>query len=244
MPEDLNPQETEIRDRAIAFAKKNGKRVAKDFTDIDVYKPDPNPVSVFMAGSPGAGKTEASKALIAQVEDPECPTVRIDPDELRELFDEYAGENSWLFQLAVSILVDKIHDLVLKNRQNFLLDGTLTKLDKARENIERSLKKGRFVQILYVYQEPRLAWEFVSAREKIEGRNIKPADFVDQYFAARQVVNTLKGEFGKEIQVDLILKNSDNSTKVYKANIDKIDNHVPEKYTVEQVGKIVEKAVI
>jgi hypothetical protein len=56
--------------------------------------------------------------------------------------------------------------------------------------------------------------------------------------------NTLKGEFGKEIQVDLILKNRDNSTKVYKANIDKIDNHVPEKYTIEQVGKIVEMAVI
>jgi hypothetical protein len=48
----------------------------------------------------------------------------------------------------------------------------------------------------------------------------------------------------KEIQVDLILKNRDNSTKVYKANIDKIDNHVPEKYTIEQVGKIVEMAVI
>ena len=46
------------------------------------------------------------------------------------------------------------------------------------------------------------------------------------------------------MQVDLILKNSDSSTKVYKANIDKIDNHVPEKYTVERVGKIVEKAVI
>jgi hypothetical protein len=59
-----------------------------------------------------------------------------------------------------------------------------------------------------------LGWEFVSAREKIEGRNIRPEDFVEQYFAARQVVNTLKLEFVKQIQVDLILKNRDNSTKV------------------------------
>jgi predicted ABC-type ATPase len=242
VPDDLTPEETEIRDAAIAYARKQGKKIAKGLTDPAVYKPDPNPVSVFMAGSPGAGKTEASKALLEQVEDPEYPTVRIDPDELRGLFPEYAGDNSWLFQPAISILVDKVHDLVLKNRQNFLLDGTLAKLDKARDNIARSLKKGRFVQILYVYQEPALAWEFVCAREELEGRNIRPADFVDQYFAARQVVNTLKAEFAKKIQIDLILKNRDNSTKVYKDNIDKIDNHVPEKYTREQVGEIVEKA--
>jgi hypothetical protein len=42
----------------------------------------------------------------------------------------------------------------------------------------------------------------------------------------------------------LILKNRDNSTKVYKDNIDKIDNHVPEKYTREQVREIVKKAAI
>lgn len=241
MPENLSPEQIEIRDRAIAFARKTGKTIAKEVTSIDVYIPDPNPVSVFMAGSPGAGKTEASKSLIGQVEDPKFPTVRIDPDELRDRFDEYTGENSWLFQPAISILVDKIHDLVLKNGQNFLLDGTLAKLDKARDNIARSLKKHRFVQILYVYQEPTLAWEFVSAREKIEGRNIRSDDFVEQYFAARQVVNSLKVEFAKQIQVDLILKNRDNSTKVYKDNIGKIDNHIPEKYTVERVREEIER---
>jgi hypothetical protein len=78
-----------------------------------------------------------------------------------------------------------------------------------------------------VYQEQALAW--VCAREELEGRNIRPADFVDQYFAARQVVSTLKEEFAKEIQIDLILKNRENSTQVYKDNMDKIDNHVPER---------------
>lgn len=122
------------------------------------------------------------------------------------------------------------------------LDGTRAKLDKARGNITGSMKKDRFVQILYVYQEPALAWEFVCAREELEGRNIRPADFVDQYFAAQQVVNTLKEEFAKKIQIDLILKNRDNSTKVCKDHIDKIDNHVPEKYTREQVREIFKKA--
>ena len=130
--------------------------------------------------------------------------------------------------------------MVLKNGQNFLLDGTFWRLDKARQNVARSLKKRRHVQVLYVYQEPALAWEFVCAREKAEGRRILPRHFVEQYFAARQVVNQLKEEFGKDIHVDLILKNRDNSNKVYKDNIDKIDHHVPEKYSEAQVRELIE----
>ncbi len=53
-------------------------------------------------------------------------------------------------------------------------------------------KRGRTVQILYVYQEPILAWNFVQRREAVEGRGILPEHFIKQYFAARDVVNTLK----------------------------------------------------
>ncbi|RLQ23544.1 hypothetical protein DWB85_03055 [Seongchinamella sediminis] len=49
---------------------------------------------------------------------------------------------------------------------------------------------------------------------------------------ARDSVNSLKRIFGKEVKVDLLLQNNDNSRKLYKANIDQIGNHVPEKYTV------------
>lgn len=40
------------------------------------------------------------------------------------------------------------------------------------------------------------------------------------------------------MHVDLILKDRDNSNKVYKDNIDKIDHHVPEKYTEEEVREL------
>ena len=193
-----------------------------------------------MAGSPGAGKTEASKALLEQT-DPNGTTIRIDPDELRSVFPGYTGDNSYVFQSAVGILVDKIHDAVLKNSQNFLLDGTMANLDKAVQNIGRSLKKGRYVQILYVYQEPALAWEFVVGREKLEGRRIRPEDFVSQYFAARRVVNHVKRQFGKQITVDLLLKNRDNSPKIYKANIDQIDNHVPERFSEDSVLRVIKE---
>jgi hypothetical protein len=157
--------------------------------------------------------------------------LRIDPDELREEFPGYTGENAWLFQRAVIPVVERIHDLALRQKQSFLLDGTLSSYRVAERNTERSLEKGRTVQILYVYQEPQQAWKFVQAREAAEGRRIQPEDFVRQYFAARGVVNRLKVKFGKAIQVDLLMKNNDGSQQFYRAGVDQIDNHIPEKYT-------------
>ncbi|MFE8069879.1 zeta toxin family protein [Marinobacteraceae bacterium S3BR75-40.1] len=226
----LTEEEQAIYDRAVAFARANKRDIAKRLTDKTIYLPEEEPVSVFMAGSPGAGKTEASLELLDELAG-EVQVLRIDPDELRHEFDNYGGGNSYLFQGGVSILVEKIHDLALKNRQSFLLDGTLANYDKARDNVRRSLRKNRLVQILYVYQEPLLAWDFVQAREATEGRRILVEDFIDQYFSARDTVNRLKALFGKELQIDLLLKDIDNSHRAYKANIDRIDNHVREKYT-------------
>ncbi len=225
----MTPAEQRIHNEAIDFARANKKAIAKRLTDKAIHPPEDEPVSVFMAGSPGAGKTEASLELLNFFSD--SPPLRIDPDELRAEFPGYTGGNAWLFQAAVSILVEKIIDLAFDNRQSFLLDGTLANLDKARDNIRRSLKKGRYVQILYVYQDPLLAWQFVQAREEAEGRRILPEHFVDQYFAARDVVNALKLEFGKEVHVDLLLKHIDNSSRLYKAGVDKIDYHIPENYS-------------
>ncbi len=235
------PSEDEIKQKAIAFAKANKKIIGGRLTDKDTFLPEKDPVSVFMAGSPGAGKTEASKSLIDRLSQGHPKVLRIDPDELRYEFEDYTGDNSWLFQGAVSILVEKIHDLALKQKQSFLLDGTLSHYEVAEKNIDRSLKKGRLVQILYVYQEPHLAWEFVKARESEEGRRIEPEHFIAQYFAARGVVNRLKTKYGANISVDLLLKNNDNSHRAYKANIDQIDNHVPEKYTHADIEAMISR---
>jgi len=234
----LTPEEQIIEDAALAFARENKKAIARKYTDKSRFVPEDEPVSVFMAGSPGAGKTEASIELLTLIEENSTEILRIDPDELRYEFPEYTGDNSWLFQKGVSILVEKIHDLALSQKQSFLLDGTLSHYDKAKHNIERSLKRDRVVQILYVYQEPMLAWDFVKSREIVEGRRIEPEHFIEQYFAARKVVNRLKETFGSQIKIDLLMKNTDNSHKWYKAGVDQIDNHIPEKYTPADLEKI------
>jgi len=235
---ELTPEEQTIEDAALTFARENKKAIAKRLTDISHFVPEDEPVSVFMAGSPGAGKTEASIELLTLVEENNTEILRIDPDDLRHEFHDYNGDNSWLFQKGVSVLVEKIHDLALSQKQSFLLDGTLSHYDKAKQNIERSLKKDRVVQILYVYQEPMLAWDFVKSREVVEGRRIRPKHFIEQYFAARKVVNRLKETFGSQIKIDLLMKNTDNSHKWYKAGVDQIDNHIPEKYTPADLEKM------
>ncbi len=236
MPQWMSPIDEYTQNEAIEFARANKKSIARRITDKNVYPPESAPVSVFMAGSPGAGKTEASTALLGLFTNTRI--LRIDPDELRNEFKAYKGGNAWLFQGAVSILVEKILDMALDNHQSYLLDGTLANYDLAKKNIHRSLKRGRFVQILYVYQDPLLAWEFVQAREVVEGRRILPEHFVAQYFAARDVVNRLKLEFGKDINVDLLLKSNDNSNRQYKAGVDKIDYHIPERHTRESLAAL------
>jgi predicted ABC-type ATPase len=135
----MTPEEQRIREEAIEFANRNKKVIARELTNKYDFPPDAEPVSIFMAGSPGAGKTEASKALIREVGG--TPIVRIDPDDLRSRFEGYDGQNSWLFQPATVILVERIHDSVVKNGQSFILDGALFSLGKARSNVKRSLKR-------------------------------------------------------------------------------------------------------
>ncbi len=232
-------KEIAIEERAKEFARKNKKSIAKEITNPKIFLPDEFPVSVFMAGSPGAGKTESSRGLIEKLTKDNHSVLRIDPDELRVRFSEYNGTNSSLFIAATSIVADKIHDYALKNKQSFVFDGTLSNLDRSRGNLRRSLDKKRFIQIVYVYQEPIQAWNFVKAREIKDGRKVPRDAFIEQYFMARENVNLLKKEFGTNIKVDLVVKNIDGTDLSYRENIDVIDNYIPEKYTKDYLEKII-----
>lgn len=235
----MTEDEVRLEEAALAFAKAKKKDIAKRLTDPTLFPPDEHPVSVFMAGSPGAGKTESAIEIIEQLG---SPIIRIDVDELRQECPGYAGGNAWLFQKAASVLVDRIHDCVLDQGQSFVLDATFSNLDRARKNIERSLKRDRYVHINYVYQDPKLAWRFVQARETLEGRRVPPKQFVEQYFSARDVVNLIKKEFGGRIRVDLLLKNIDNSPRTFEANVDQIDSYIPEIYSREDLERLINQA--
>lgn len=240
----MTEEELAIEVRAIAFAKANRTRIAREHACVETYPGEDHPVSIFMAGSPGAGKTEVSKALIGGMEDRGAKALRIDPDDLRGYFPEYCGNNSRLFQRGVNTIVERLHDLVLAQRQSFLLDGTLSNPAVGKRNVERSLRHNRLVVIVYVYQEPRLAWEFVKARELTEGRSIPKAEFIRQLFAAKETVLELKKTFRLQIRVDVIVKNTDGTNKSEELNADaaKIDALVTIGYSHDQLDQILTEA--
>lgn len=227
----------EVKEAAEEWARRNKKAFAKKFTNLERHPGESSPVSVFMAGSPGAGKTEASKALARELGD---GFLRIDPDDFRAELPGYTGNNSWLFQGAVSILLGRVLDMAFDQKQSFLLDGTLSNYAQGENNVARSLNKRRKVLILYVYQEPAQAWEFVKAREALEGRNIPAERFVEQYFGAHDVVSQLKVKFGPQVTIDVILKDINGKNRRYLANVQDLKVAVAIPYTREQVNKIVD----
>lgn len=235
----------EIIAQAVTYARGHRQRIAQEWTNPERYPPEEQPVSIFMAGSPGAGKTEVSKEYVAAINelktegyDGLAGILRIDPDDLREELPGYTGNNSWLFQSAVSLLVERIHDLMLKQQQSFILDGTLASLDVAKKNISRSLRRVRDVQVFYVYQHPVFAWQFVCGREKVEGRNIPRESFIRQFLDVQDVVTQLKEEFGERVTLDMIIKDNDGANQRWETDISSIDGYLPERYTRNELAAL------
>ena len=219
----------EITAKAIAQAKTMKKKLARAM--VDHLPEEESAVSVFMAGSPGAGKTETAKSFIHQFSDAhDVSVVHIENDELRKEFKDYHGVNSPLFQTPATILVEAIHDRVLKRKVSFLLDSTLSSLDKAKQNIDRSLKKNRYVLIIFVYQDPEQAWCLVRAREKVEGRRVPAEVFVEQFLESQRVVSELKKQYLDKIDIIFIEKNLDGSREKPHFNVTDIDVILGKKY--------------
>ena len=234
----MTEDEKRIEQQAIKFAKKNRTAIANELTDRERFPPEDEPVAVFMAGSPGAGKTETSREFLQEVE--ATNVIRLDPDELRHYFEQYTGDNSFLFQRAVSFIVERTLDNAFKRKQSFLLDGTLSNYAIAEKNIIRAIDRGRDVLVLFVYQSPELAWKFVQSREKVEGRRINPEIFVEQFLDSQAVVRKLKQQFGGQIKIDLLLKDNEGGTRMYHANIQAVENHVKQKFTRETLTTLIQ----
>jgi glutaredoxin-related protein len=129
----MNEQEKALEQAALEFARANKKKIAREITDRKRYLSESNPVSVFMAGSPGAGKTEFSKRYLSLLqENSGYEILRIDPDDYRSRIPGYTGNNSWLVQSAATIITEKVFDLALEQKQSFLLDGTFADWGRLR----------------------------------------------------------------------------------------------------------------
>ncbi|MEK9196067.1 MAG: zeta toxin family protein, partial [Patescibacteria group bacterium] len=115
-------------------SKVNQDKVVRQF--FKDHKPHKNKLAFFMAGIPGAGKTEFAQNTINSIEQKLVP---IEHDKLVEYIPGYKPENYYNYRKAGSVLVSRILRECLNNSYGFIFDGTLSH-EQGYKNIELSLK--------------------------------------------------------------------------------------------------------
>ncbi|MDO8575865.1 MAG: zeta toxin family protein [bacterium] len=252
----LSDEEKLIQQEACQYIKEHEAELIEKF--ITSKKPLPlGFATIFMAGSPGAGKTEFSRRYIpllvdkgdtrlqehfkkrgADINDFEALLVIIDVDEIRGFLPQYrktdvtTGQkgNSHVVQKAAGKGLDILREHCLKNEISFLHDGTFGNFDTMRDLVRKSIAGGRQVHIFYIYLDPLSAWEFTKAREALEGRNIVKEKFIEQYIQSRKNVDAIKQEFGEKIRLNVILKNSKNEVEDIQLNVPSLDQFLKTQY--------------
>lgn len=232
----LTKQEQEISERALVYVRQSKKQIQQKFADNRIYTPSDHPITVFMAGVPGAGKTEVSKRLIDEFDN---KAVRIDADDIRDLFVTYGynGKNSYIFQRACAKGVDILFDYVQQKKLHAIVDGTF-QTKNSLENVRRALGRGRKVFIYYIYQDPFVAWKAVRGRESKEGRHIPKDAFIDAYFQSHDNANFVKKEYGQKVVLNLIIKNAEEGMEKQILNIGTIDGYIKKVYRREELEVI------
>lgn len=230
----MNDEDIKLSEEAYTWVKINDHVIIQDFVGVAEFVSDTQPVTLFMAGSPGVGKTEVSKRLIARFTQ---KPVRIDADEIRVKCPGYEGSRAHIYQKAATKGVHILYDYALKKNINVILDGTFA-YAKALDNIKRSLEYKRKVEIFFVYQDPLQAWDFTKKREAIEQRRVDKTVFIDAYFKSRENVNLAKEEFGKEIELNLMIKDFEKDLERLELNIQKIEPYIKKLYNREELEEL------
>ena len=227
-----------VSEKATEWVRANKKKIVDHFASDVVCPPSEEPFSIFMAGSPGAGKTESSVAIVEMLKKRGDGIVRIDPDEIRKLIPQYTGRNTDVVKGASFLAVEKLYDYVLKTGKSMILDSTFTPYKKIEGNVRRSVAKGRTIAIIYIDQDPLVAWHFTKEREKIEGRSIPRDFFIRTLFESRENVRKIKEQFGDQVVLRVIQKDYTKQTQHVIEDVKFIDDVVQIKYSVDDLRKL------
>lgn len=235
----LTPEEQSISDAALRYIQSNEKFLVTLFANPDHFIEEPQAVTLFMAGAPGAGKTEVSKNLVEDDFFTNKP-VRIDADDIRKLVPGYSGEFAHLYQHAAIRGVDILFNHVLRKNYNFILDGTFAYQGSIR-NIERCLKHNRKVDIYYVYQDPLVAWNFTKEREAKEKRKVTKETFIKAYFASIENIRQVKEQFGNQVQLNVLVKDITKPKALEKSEMsaNALDPFIDSRYTREVLEALI-----
>lgn len=225
-------------EKAVKWAKEHRKGLLSKLTEGVDFGVE-TPTGVFMAGLPGSGKTEFTKNLI---KDLKLKVVRIDMDEIAEEIEGYRPEKADEFRQAATLVMNNLYSEIMHKRTDFIMDGTFGSKN-AILNIERAVSHGFQVKVIYVYQDPKLAWEFTRAREKIEHRGIDREGFIESYGKVTGNIRKVAEKMRGKISIDLVVKNADNQVGEWMQNIDgsTLDKVLNKDYNKESLRKYIDE---
>ena len=221
---------------AIEWARIHKREFVRHLIDEAGVESSENPVGIFMSGLPGSGKTEFTKSLIKILG---LSVVRLDMDDIATQMERYDPKIADVFRAGASILLSREYDEVLKNKYDFVMDGTFGG-KVAVENVRRALAHGYQVRIFYINQDPGLAWKYTVAREKIEFRSIDREGFISTYYKIFENLSGLNQFLGQHSVVDIIIKDKNNRVKdwIRLTTIENIDKYVKKIYNKDELRKL------
>lgn len=222
-----------------AWARKNKKDFANRLITQSKVEPHEEPAAFFMAGLPGAGKTEFTEGLIADLN---LRVVRIDTDEIASQIDGYRAEEAHAFKEGATMLLNKVFDRATHRKVDFIMDGTF-RSPSAISNVTRSISKGYFVKVFYIHQEPDIAWSFTKAREIVEKRSIDLEGFIRAYTEIDENLRALMKASIPQVTFDLVIKDASNNVGHWYENVtlEQIDKYVNRRYNKDELERMLEQ---
>ncbi|GMG67838.1 zeta toxin family protein [Tetragenococcus halophilus] len=217
-------------DQSILYVKAHKNEFLKKLVEDKYPAETGKKTAIFMAGSPGAGKSEVASSLAVMLEN----VCIIDADIFRTYFPQYNGHNSDEFQRGAALMVDYALDYVLKKGYSFILDDTFA-IDKSLKNVRRTLKREYNTSIYYVYQNPFVAWQFTKIRERVEGRYVPKERFINAYFKSRYNVKKVMEAIGDEADIVVVLKDFQNAISDIIEGVENIDLIIPDQFSFEEL---------
>lgn len=166
-------------------------------------------VVYFTAGMSGVGKTELATFL--KEKNPNL--LHIDTDEIREFFRPigYNGQNSDLYQRAASRGFNELFRYALKNGFSLIMDSNFANIDIQIQNITSLLRRDYHVNILYLYNEPDVCYEYATRRELVTHRKVSKDVFIRSNINSYNTVLAIKDFFEEQVYLDFANTSSLNS---------------------------------
>jgi len=221
----------------LQWAKQNKKKIARAYLSSQHFESSDSPSIIFMAGLPGAGKTEFAKRLLPQLEK---PMLHIDLDNLAENISEYQPKFANLFRPGANIILEKLFDEAVKRKIDILMDGTLGH-HKALENTRRVINKhGYKVRVYFISIDPITAWRNTLYREKVEHRNIENNGFINTYYQLLHNLNQIQDVFGGDIPISVVIKEDSSYMKNIVQNVDDISRFTKPVLTKDELSNRIE----